>query len=954
MPGKPAYDAFISYSHAADSALAPAFRLALHRFAKPWYKARALSVFLDQSSLSANPGLWTAIERALSSAGHFLLLASPESAASPWVRKEIDWWLQNRSIDSMLVLLTGGDVIWDPAAGDFDWKRTTSISPELAGSFPAEPLYVDLRWAKDEGTYSLRSPRFRAAVLDVAAPLHGRNKDELDGEDIRQGRRTMRLARGAVAVIALAAGVAVWQAVVANQQRREAELQRDEAVRQRDMALSRRLVSDAERQRANPFQWNLSTLLAIESLRKALTAENYELLVRLMRDGARTVASFPGGYVAAFSPDSRLIATQAGEDLVIREARGGRALAKMEAAATSFSALCFSPDSTRVLGYSRDEAILFDVAARRQIAFPREIERGGAVDASPNCRFFTAARDGRGTLIALETNTLLGEFPLPATFTALATSDDGDSVAYAVGDRVSIVSGRARAVRTQWQAGQDVTGIAFDRAAKWLTVSIGTRGMVKVDAATGKPVANSAARGVVSPGGDLSVDLEKEGQELVAWNVESGAWERRLALRRSATNLHWSDDAEFVGYGSGQEDGSARIVQSDSWRQLARFAFPISDASTTLIFDPSPVRVRVSPSGDLASAANNSRAAVFEIHHDRPIVTLPPNLNPGPVALSGDGQRVGFRTREQQAVVIDVASGRELASLECRRTGRRQPMQLSRNGRFLAVSCGDVVLAYDTESRREVVNQKIDFGGTITLSRDGEWLFAGSAGLRRLDGTPVREVGRGHAAAFDDQGRRIAVAARSEVSMFDLRSSAPPLTIDAAISELESVAFSGDGALLAVGGRDMRVKIFDAATGNLLRLLEQVEPDQFVFRVHHLTFSPSGRLIATIADDPTLTDVGRPGTVRVFEVGTGREIARIPFPELAHDLRFAQDESFFEVAVGRRRIRWERYPLSAEALIKDACGYVQRNLDALEWARFMGDEPQRETCPGAGKYTTPP
>ncbi len=140
-------------------------------------------------------------------------------------------------------------------------------------------------------------------------------------------------------------------------------------------------------------------------------------------------------------------------------------------------------------------------------------------------------------------------------FTALATSDDGDSVAYAVGDRISIVSGRARAVRAQWQAAQDVTSIAFEQDAKSLTVSIGARGMVRLDAATGKPVANSAARGVVSPGGDLSVDLEKEGQELVAWNVESGAWERRLALRRSATNLHWSDDAEFVGYGGGRGTG---------------------------------------------------------------------------------------------------------------------------------------------------------------------------------------------------------------------------------------------------------------------------------------------------------------------------------------------------------------------------------------------------------------
>src|SRR4029450_10527827 len=114
MADKFAYHAFMSYSHAADGVLAPAFRLALHRFAKPWYKTRALTVFLDQSSLSANPGLWGAIENALASASHFILLASPESAASPWVRKEIEWWLQHRSMETMLVLLPGGGLFVDP------------------------------------------------------------------------------------------------------------------------------------------------------------------------------------------------------------------------------------------------------------------------------------------------------------------------------------------------------------------------------------------------------------------------------------------------------------------------------------------------------------------------------------------------------------------------------------------------------------------------------------------------------------------------------------------------------------------------------------------------------------------------------------------------------------------------------------------------------------------------
>ena len=182
-------------------------------------------------------------------------------------------------------------------------------------------------------------------------PLHGRNKDELDGEDIRQNRRTMRIARGVAVAMALLAAAAVWQAIVANQQRNEAiaqrgvaeretaravtqegianqqrdiaekqtiearnqktiaDRERDEAVRQRDLALSRRLVSDSSRQLANPLQWDLAMVLAIESMRKAPTADNYELLARLSSEGARVVASFPGENLVAFSPDSRLVAT---------------------------------------------------------------------------------------------------------------------------------------------------------------------------------------------------------------------------------------------------------------------------------------------------------------------------------------------------------------------------------------------------------------------------------------------------------------------------------------------------------------------------------------------------------------------------------------------------------------------------------------------------------------------
>jgi len=87
------YRAFISYSHAADGKLAPALQSALHRFAKPWYRLRAIRVFRDKTSLSLTPALWPSIEKALSDSEYFILMASPDAAASHWVQQEADYWL---------------------------------------------------------------------------------------------------------------------------------------------------------------------------------------------------------------------------------------------------------------------------------------------------------------------------------------------------------------------------------------------------------------------------------------------------------------------------------------------------------------------------------------------------------------------------------------------------------------------------------------------------------------------------------------------------------------------------------------------------------------------------------------------------------------------------------------------------------------------------------------------
>ena len=120
------YDAFISYSHAADGRLAPALQRALQQMAKPWYRRRSLEIFRDETGLSVDPHLWGAIVAALDDAEWFVLLTSPLAAQSEWVTEQ---------------------------TGDFT-ADSDAVPPEQQ----LDP----------------RDSRFRNAVAEVAAPLNGK------------------------------------------------------------------------------------------------------------------------------------------------------------------------------------------------------------------------------------------------------------------------------------------------------------------------------------------------------------------------------------------------------------------------------------------------------------------------------------------------------------------------------------------------------------------------------------------------------------------------------------------------------------------------------------------------------------------------------------------------------------------------------------------------------------
>lgn len=258
------FDAFISYARVPSTGLAVEVQTGLEKFAKPWNRLRAIRVFRDDASMSANSALWSTIERALQEAGWFILLATPEAAASTYVNNEVDWWVRRKGVQRVLLVRAAGTIDWDDVSSDFT-ADSTAVPPALRGAYEQEPRWVDMVWFDAPGSLQTADPRFAERIADLSAAVRNIERDTLIGENVRQHRKARRLARAAIVGLA---GLLVLALVAGG----VAFVQRSEAVRQRDTAAQQSLVARAGQLAAtavNEAETNLqsSLLLATTAFR---------------------------------------------------------------------------------------------------------------------------------------------------------------------------------------------------------------------------------------------------------------------------------------------------------------------------------------------------------------------------------------------------------------------------------------------------------------------------------------------------------------------------------------------------------------------------------------------------------------------------------------------------------------------------------------------------------------
>ena len=213
-------------------------------------------------------------------------MASPQSAKSPWVEREIKWWLEHHSPRQLLIVVTSGTLEWNQEAGDFDWDTSTAVPPALRGIFENEPLWVDATWSRSPGPLAKNDPRLEDAVVDIASAIQGVSKDRLLERADREHKRTMRLARSAqtglavLLVLALAGGLVAW-------------IQRNNAVHEANIALAKQLAATSESEQ--PTNLGVALLLAVQGYRTDPNAQTLAALMQADTSSPRLVRFTPLG-----------------------------------------------------------------------------------------------------------------------------------------------------------------------------------------------------------------------------------------------------------------------------------------------------------------------------------------------------------------------------------------------------------------------------------------------------------------------------------------------------------------------------------------------------------------------------------------------------------------------------------------------------------------------------------
>lgn len=898
------YDAFISYSHAADDHLAPALQDGMQRLGKPWYRRRALHVFRDETGLSTNPHLWSSIEAALDASSWFVLFASPASASSEWVRREIEFWIATKSVETILPVVTDGDWYWNAATNSLDGD---AVPGPLRAAMVAEPRHLDLRWAHRETQTDLRNARFRDAVAQIAAPIHGLSKDDLESEDVRQHRRTMRTTRAVAAALAILTAAAVVAAFAATSNARKARRARDESDYQRIVAQSGNLkVTNRQ----------LALLLAVEA--------------RHLRDTPQS----QGALQAALTEDPRYLGTMTDPD-------NQSSVQGLCPLAGNRDLLVTSRDGTiewvhtetrQGLG-QRTRLVAADARIVRSVDSPRSalgcaVSRSGATVAvfSVNGSVFTLDPGTHAVRSAVQTGRELND---------VAVAPNGHTIAVGTDDGKVLVwpTGNLNAAPRMLDSGNTAVAVAFTPDGNTLatttpnqillrnTTTLAQRGTIE------DPPSNYETAGLVAlPEPFRMIRFSADGRSLA-----DGRRAETRTFDLAAGKMRWTLYSNTTGgepVAFGPKDGSLYTIGADN--TVTRYDVT-TGAPTGPPFRTEVFGLALSPDGStLFAAGQGSSVDLWALDGRNVIARVVGTPGQVPVGYSPDGRTLLTRGDSASQIIAatdawDVATGRHLGHVPT----AAFPQLLDEHtaaGYFIDRLSVDRI---DLRTGRFVGPRiPVEVAGVVQAGND----TAGNLVVAHADGSIDRYLPNGTKIGtpwlkLNLAPYTIAISPRGLVAMstddartliYDLKTSKPAYP---PIDDLQGATFSPDGNLLGGLSRSGTFVVLDARSGAPTGAHISHPGSDFYFG----SFDRRGTLM-----------LGAPASAQLYNLRTGQPIGE-RFPS-TRDPVLRADGLELATSTANGVLLWDLDPNHWE---RAACKLAGRNLTHDEWITYF---------PNAGSY----
>ena len=931
------YDAFVSYSHAEDRGVAQRLRAGMERFAKPWYRLRALRVFLDVSSLAAEPALWPSVERALAGARWFILVTSPSAAGSKWVDREIRWWLANRPVERLLVVVADGTLTWDEETCDFNAAASSALPPALRHAFPEAPRWVTVP-PRASGNPEPSEAEMRGTVVDVAATIRGIDKEELEGDAVRERQRTKRWVVGAISSLSLLLAVAVVAGLVALSQRAS-------AIDQAHVALSRQVATLSERVAGRSL--NVAIQLAAAAYRIDANPQTRAALIN-----ADTTSPSLVGFLRAASPVTRLAGSADGrfavagleDGSVLRWQLGERRPRPILRVSDEALAVAISHDGSTVAAAGTDGVTVWrDGQASTKLPVPEGLEPVAA-GLSPSGRtlVFTAAPpdfgEGRNAVVVV------------------STTDPGDRVVHwdspGGAPAVSVASDR-RALfdygnwewkdLESWSGTMDGVGVGAhdfahtasangrfwtvtngaERVEVWSTErdpSAGPIGAVEVPLAeqTGLALSPDGSTMAVSGSGEIYVAAVTPVEE--SWKEEA----RRQSKFGDGPVILAGQEADIVAFADDDHLLTAASEEIGVWdtKQLDRLAdserVPLA-IRCTLCGGPT---LRVSPDGERVAAISGEGASAF-------VQSLVGATRRE--VLPGDGFDYTYGAPVWQA------DGKLVAFPEW---GVGGELNLSSAGDFPAdVRAWPGGGGSGELGKGELIDAAAPDGHSAIVIDETDTIYQQDLETGEVEDVlpgPVDAEGLGGSMAINAAGDLLASPVKGGVMIEDLQGRHVVSRLHLRDGEFAQVAYGGPRLLVQLS--DGSLQVWDERGETLQRTIADG-------RGEGMQGNAAGTLVAMSRDD---------GTIALFDLDTGAQIGSFQTP--GHSTFFKSGIAF--TPNGERLITLSEAPdesgtgvlvqrdLSDRGLLRAACRAAGPQMTAAQWRSFVGSDPPADLSCG--------